>query len=104
MTDEERREIKEYIDEAVQKAVNAIRKDDAKYAHVSDRLFRYYKEGMMDAEVTMALIEVSSSAYFDIIPLYFRDKLTIEAIAEEMGINTSTVVRNKKKICLRMEI
>ena len=35
-----------------------------------------------------------------IIPMYFEDRKGIEAIAEELGVERTTILRNKKRLCL----
>ena len=110
MTERERKEIQEYIDEAVKKAVSEVRRhkllkeSSVYYAEVSDALFRYYQEGESNSEVADALVRIESDDYFRIIPWYYRDKMTIEAIADGMEVDISTVVRNKKRLCLKLEL
>lgn len=103
MTDED---IKKYIDLAVERTVKALRKntavrtDDTKYNEVSYMLTSYYQNGESVPELDEAVANVSRDKYFDIIPLYYRDGKKIEMIAEQMGVDTSTVVRNKRRLCM----
>lgn len=104
MTDEE---IKKYIDMAVQKSIkeykrNGILKDSdaAVYADASDILFNYYKNGKQEAAITYAINGQRFDPYFRIIQLYFEEKKTVEKIAQALGVDVSTVVRNKKRLCL----
>lgn len=104
MTDEE---IKKYIDLAVQKTIkeykrNGILKesDAAVYADASAVLTSYYKAGKTEASITYAIQGQRFDPYFRIISLYFEEGRTVEGIAEVLGVDVSTVVRNKKRLCL----
>ena len=104
MTDEE---IKNYIDIAVQKTIkeykkNGILKDSgaAAYADVSEILSSYYKGGKNEMSITYAIQGQRFDPYFRIIQMYFEAGKTIAEIAEELNVDTSTIVKNKKRLCL----
>lgn len=104
MTDEE---IKNYIDIAVQKTIkeykkNGILKDNgaAAYADVSEILSSYYKGGKNEMSITYAIQGQRFDPYFRIIQMYFEAGKTIAEIAEELNVDTSTIVKNKKRLCL----
>lgn len=104
MTDEE---IKNYIDIAVQKTIkeykkNGILKDNgaAAYADVSEILSSYYKGGKSEMSITYAIQGQRFDPYFRIIQMYFEAGKTIAEIAEELNVDTSTIVKNKKRLCL----
>ena len=40
--------------------------------------------------------------YFRVLQLYFEDHEKIESIARQMRVDASTVVRNKKRLCLEI--
>lgn len=104
MTDEE---IKNYIDIAVQKTIkeykkNGILKENsaAAYADVSEILSSYYKGGKSEMSITYAIQGQRFDPYFRIIQMYFEAGKTIAEIAEELNVDTSTIVKNKKRLCL----
>lgn len=76
------------------------KENDAVYCDVSERLYKYYKSGENDIEIKTALKDFKDDIYIHIIPLYYKDKYTIEKIAEMLNVDVSTVVRNKKRLCL----
>lgn len=76
---------------------------DIAYAEMSERLFRYYKcKTGEDAQVYNALHEIRNDPYFRIIPLFYRDNITLEAISGMMYVGDSTIKRNKKRLVLKM--
>lgn len=100
-------ENKQEIREAVKEVVKELKRShmlkneaDAIYSDTSSRLFRYYEGGEHNEAIKAAISEFENDQYKDIIPLYFKDKWTIEAVAEIMGVDVSTIVRNKKRICM----
>ncbi len=100
-------EIKKYIDYAINQTINAYKKcgllkdsDSATYNDANEIIANYYKTGKAEANITYAIQGQRFDPYFRIIPLYYEQHRTIENIAEEMGVDTSTVVRNKKRLCL----
>ena len=106
MTDEE---ILNYIDLAIHKTIMeykqcGIMKEPAEvnYTDATELISEYYKSEMADARITYALQCVRFDPYYMIIPLYFADGKTIEYIAEKLNVDTSTVVRNKKRLCLQI--
>lgn len=102
---------KEEIREVVKETVQEIKKqgllnacDDANYREVSEILKKHYQTEMSerDQSVEYALRSIQYDPYFRIIRMYYEDGETIENIAEIMKIDVSTVVRNKKKLCLKI--
>lgn len=103
-------EIKQYIDYAIKRTINEYKRcgllrdsRSADYEDASQLLTRYF-DGWLGANkaqvVREALQEIESDSYFGIIPLYYQSHFTMEEIAEKMGVDTSTIVRNKKRLCL----
>lgn len=76
------------------------RTGDAIYDDMGKRLYSYYKNGEKDRKIKRALEDFKDDLYINVIPLYYKDGYTIENIADMMNIDTSTVVRNKKRLCL----
>lgn len=100
-------EIKRIIDLAVQTSIAEYKRsgllkdsDNVAYSDASAILTNYYDSDKKDAALTYAIQGQRFDPYFKIITMYFSDKKTIEAIAEELGVDVSTVVRNKKRLCL----
>lgn len=104
MTEEEVRKI---IELTVQRTIKEYKRygilkesDNAVYADASEILASYYKQGKTEASVTYAIQGQRFDPYFRIIPMYFEEGYTLEQVAEELGVDVSTVVRNKKRLCL----
>jgi hypothetical protein len=102
-------ELKDFIRQTVRETVVSLRHegllrraDDVAYSEMSVRLFEYYKNPEKEPDLASALTLIEKDAYFDIIPLFFREKYTVETISEIIGCDISTVTRNKKKLCLRL--
>lgn len=70
------------------------------YAEVSRALFNYYEEGEIDEVMLGALNSLESDPYFNILPMYFDYRYTLEKIAEIFNVEVSTVTRNKKRLCI----
>lgn len=73
--------------------------DEVAYSEMSVNLRSYY-HGEKTHDITQALKKIESDPYFEIIPLYYQKNNTIERIAEEFGVEVSTITRNKKRLCL----
>ena len=100
-------DMSQYIEEIVIKTVDTLRRqgllkdvENVKYSDASEILRGYYKGGEKDNSITYAIQAYRFDPYFAIIPLYFREKKTLEAIAEKLGVDVSTIVRNKRRLCL----
>ena len=106
MTD---REIKEYIDHAIDKLISELKKSgmiknpkNSIYSEVSEMLFNYYRNEKRINGMNDILNDIKSNPYYEIIPMYYENNQTIENIAEYFGVDVSTIVRNKKKLCLEI--
>ena len=102
-------EIKEYIDIAVRRTINELKKsglmrdtNNALYDEATEILSNYYETGKNEASITYAIQSMRFDPYFRIIQLYFEHGYKLEAIAEELGVDISTIVRNKKRLCLEI--
>lgn len=109
MNSRERKEIERYIDMAVKKSIDAYKKSgllkdssSTAYAEVSVILTRYYEDGMKDAAVRSAIDCLVDDLYFSVIPMYYQERMTIEGIADQFGVDISTIVRNKKRLCMEI--
>lgn len=72
---------------------------DAKYARINSMLFNYY-ENKREKSLRDAIRSIDCDPYMDIIVFYYRDRMMIEQIAESYKVDTSTIVRNKRRLCL----
>lgn len=104
MTDDE---IKKYIDQAIERSIKAYKKNGllkggavAAYTDASEVLSSYFRNGKTDVQITYAIQTQRFDPYFRIISLYFEQRKTIEQIAELLEVDVSTVMRNKKRLCL----
>ena len=102
-------DIIKYIDMVVDKTVKALTKnnvlkngDDVKYADISYMLIDYYQNGQNVPKIETALDIIKTDDYFEIIPMYYGDRLSISEVAKQLGKDTSTIVRNKKRLCLQI--
>lgn len=102
-------EVLKYIDVAVEKIVAALRSagalrdaDDMNYANISYVLSDYYNNGEGVAKITKALESIKYDEYFEVIPMYYGDGMKIDDIAKHMDKDVSTIVRNKKRLCLQI--
>ena len=104
MTDEE---IKGYIDMTVKRTIaeykksGLLKKSEAiAYTEACEIISNFYNSDEAEMSVFYAIQGQRFDPYFRIIPLYFEEKKTVEGIAEIIGVDVSTVVRNKKRLCL----
>lgn len=105
--EELKEELKAYIDYAVKRTVHELKRSGALrnnesigYSEVSRALYDYYRSGMENAEIGQALEAISADEYARIIPLYYGTGMTLESVALEMGVDVTTIARNKKRLCL----
>lgn len=109
MTNSEKLEIQAYIDDTVKKTVQELKKNglinaDPKngYEETVSKLRAYYQSDKDDESITKALDTLKDDVYFDIIPLYYLSNQTIEHIASMYNVDTSTITRNKKRLCMEI--
>lgn len=97
MTPEQIREVvKMTLDELT---VRRLIKDDYQsiLKVVEVRLNKFFS-GTKDKQLNYTLSHLSDDQYIDIIFLQYRDGKTLEWIAECLGVDVSTVKRNKKRL------
>lgn len=73
---------------------------DIAYTEITSILSAYYNTGESDPHVKQALKKIEGDTYSEIIPLYYRERYTIERLAEYFDVEVSTITRNKKRLCL----
>lgn len=100
-------EVKALIDLTVKSAINQFKKagllkdsENVAYSDASQMISSFYAAGQKDQSIAYAISGQRFDPYYKIIPLYFKDKKTVEAIAEELEVDITTVFRNKKRLCL----
>lgn len=85
------------------KALGVIKTNDDMIVEESSQILKdFYKKGSKDASVNYAIQTVRFDPYFRIILLYYQDGKTLSEIAEALGVDTSTVSRNKKRLCVEI--
>ena len=101
-------EVESIIERTVRKAVSELKsagfikkESELIYKESSKRLTRYF-EGEDDPEIERVLEDLKRDFYFEIIPLFYGQELTIEAIARHFNVDASTVTRNKKRLCIEI--
>lgn len=99
MTPEQVREIvKMTLDELTDRKL--IKSDS--YQHtlgvVNKRLYDFFNNRGDGNGISHVLRQLSDDDYIDIIYLQYRDLKTLEFIAEYLGVDVSTIKRNKKRI------
>lgn len=111
MTESDRKEVEAYIDAAISKTVKEFKmsgmlkdRQNVIYNDVSEMLYAYYKNNQDAENIEEALKTVRNDFYFDVIPLFYRNNQTIEHISEKFNVDVSTIVRNKKRLCLEIYI
>lgn len=98
----DRNELKEIFAEVISEmVVKGLMRDfeEIAVAESSEMLGRYYS-GEVSLCVSDAIKKARKDKYGAIIPMYFRDKKTVEQIAEFYNVEPSTISRNKKRLCL----
>lgn len=106
MTDEQ---IKAYIDTAIRRTVEEYKRSgllleekSVAYKDAAELLAVYYRNGEKDNSIKYAIQGLRFDPYFRIIGLYFGEGKTNEQIAAELDCDLSTVMRNKKRLCLKI--
>lgn len=80
--------------------------DTQAYKSIASQLYTFFSaisDGKdYDHKMTDALKSIRDDPYYLIIVLYYREKKTIEQIAEIFDCEISTITRNKKRLCLEL--
>lgn len=67
---------------------------------VEKRLKTYFNSD--DKGIKHALNMLADDPYIDLIYLHYRDESTLEFIAEVMGVEVRTILRNKKRLIYKI--
>ena len=101
-------QVEAIIERTVKKAVSELKsagfikkESELIYKESSKRLTRYF-QGDEDTELERVLVDLKRDFYFEIIPLFYGEELTIESIARHFNVDASTVTRNKKRLCIEI--
>lgn len=70
--------------------------------YVEEKLNGFFYFNTNTKMVSYALNQLSDDPYIDIIFLQYRDNRTLEWIAEYMNKDVRTILRNKKRLILRL--
>lgn len=100
-TDEVRNIVKLTIQELIRENLITINSYDTVLEYVAPRLTKYFN-GTDDSKVSAALKVIADDYYIDVIYLQYRDGYTVEQIAEELGREPRTILRNKKRLVYRI--
>lgn len=95
-------EIKEVVAETVDYLFlqGKLVDDDMNYKYMSKMLFKFYKNEIDEEIFREAIREQKKDEWFPIITLYYKDRMTVEGVADELCCDYSTVVRNKKRLVM----
>lgn len=102
MTEQEVRAIVEITIEEFKKKGLLLDDGSAAYSDACELLKTYYDGGKQDTRISYAVQAVRFDPYFPVLKLFFEDHEKIENIARMMRVDTSTIVRNKKRLCLKI--
>ena len=92
--------VKITIDELMSR--NLLNSTDYQYvlSVVDKKLYNYFDNKTGCKGVAGALRSLSDDSYIDVIYLQYRDRKTMEWIAEAMEKDVSTIKRNKKRLIM----
>jgi hypothetical protein len=103
------KELQDVIRETVAETIRNLRKsgmlkrsDDVAYSEIGGRLYDYYKDPEAFPEMAAAVHKIRNDPYFAIIPQYYGNRVSIEALAGMYGCEISTISRNKKRLALKI--
>lgn len=75
---------------------------ERQYEQIQTRLRDYYN-GAKDEPLRNAIKAIRRDQYSAIITCIFGSGMTIRETAEYLGVDSSTVTRNKKRLCLHVQ-
>lgn len=102
MTPEQIREVvKMTLDEMTQRKLYKPFNYSAVLQVMDKRFYNFFK-GAEDKQLASILRQYSDDIYIDVIYYQYRDRKTIEWIAEYMEKDTSTIKRNKKRLIMKI--
>lgn len=103
MTPEQVREVVSItLDELIARRLISTEKYQFILQVVDKKLYAYFENRGENTNISYALRQVSDDPYIDVIYYQYRDRTTLERIAEYMGKDISTVKRNKKRLIIQI--
>lgn len=97
-------EVKDVVTKTINELLDQgriLEDDNLVYQYTSVRLSRHY-HNRQDRAVTEALEKLKDDPYFRVIPDYYDKLHTLQWIAVDIGCDRVTVVRNKKRLVLKL--
>lgn len=102
MTEEEVRAVVRMTVDELRRAGMLKGGSELAYAEAAQLIKAFYDDGETDETIKAVLSGMSEDPYIKVLPLYFSYGYTIERIAEAFHVEVSTIVRNKKRLCLQV--
>ena len=100
-TEEIRKIVRLTVEELIRAKLINVDSYDSVLEYVAPKLTEYFN-GNNDSKVSRALKVIADDYYIDVIYLQYRDGHTIEWIAEELGREPRTILRNKKRLMYKL--
>lgn len=72
---------------------------EIEYIEAANLLIGFFKKTETSEEIKNAVERLKVDPYFDILPMYFEKNMSLSKIADVLGVEPSTVARNKKRLC-----
>lgn len=99
-------EIKEVVSITLDELIARKLINTEKYQHilqvVDKKLYAFFNNKGAGTGIRYALRQLSDDPYIDVIYLQYRERKTLERIAEYMDKDVSTVKRNKKRLIIQI--
>lgn len=99
---------KDEVQEIVKETVKELRREGLihdefkQIARSTGQKLKDYYTGKPDERLAEALDRLRNDMYFDIIPMYYHNRYTLENISERLYTDISTVSRNKKRLLIEL--
>lgn len=99
-------EVKEVVSITLDELIARKLINTEKYQYIlqamDKKLYTFFNNKCDSANIRYALRQLSDDPYIDVIYLQYRDRITLERIAEHMDKDISTVKRNKKRLIIQI--
>jgi len=102
MTPEQIREVVSIVLDELEKRKQYKPFNYSAVLQVMDKRLYDFFNGVSDKELARILRQYSDDIYIDVIYLHYRDRKTMEWIAEAMEKDTRTIKRNKKRLIMKI--
>lgn len=74
--------------------------ESVRYHSAQTKLLEYYYSDIKTSKITSILKRIEDDKYFPILSLIYEERMIIEDVAYEMGVDVRTILRNKKRLTL----